>query len=122
MSLEYESPPAEVGPEQIRELGHALESTIAKAVVGQAEVVRQTLVALFAGGHVLLEGVPGLGKTLLVRSLGQVLRMQFSRIQFTPDLMPADCTGTNIIGERRAWTAQLPFPSGAAVCQSRARG
>ena len=110
MSLEYEAPPTNVDPEQIRAIGQELESAIGQAIVGQHEVVRQTLVALFAGGHVLLEGVPGLGKTLLVRSLAQTLRMQFSRIQFTPDLMPADCTGTNIIGEdehgRRAFRFQ----------------
>ncbi len=72
---------------------------IAKAVVGHGEVVDGVLVALFANGHVLLEGVPGLGKTLLVRTLAAALDLSFSRIQFTPDLMPADVTGTTIVVE-----------------------
>ena len=66
-------------------------------IVGQSEVVRGVLTSILAGGHVLLEGVPGLGKTLLVRTLAQALRLDASRVQFTPDLMPADITGTNII-------------------------
>jgi len=72
---------------------------VQKAVVGHREVVDGVLVALFANGHALLEGVPGLGKTLLVRSLAQSLSLQFNRIQFTPDLMPADVTGTTIVVE-----------------------
>ncbi len=72
---------------------------IQKAVVGHAPVVDGVLVALFANGHALLEGVPGLGKTLLVRSLSQALSLNFNRIQFTPDLMPADVTGTTIVIE-----------------------
>ncbi len=112
MGVEYEAPSAGVSPEQVREIGRELESSIAQAVVGQEEVVRQTLVALFAGGHVLLEGVPGLGKTLLVRSLAQSLRMHFSRIQFTPDLMPADCTGTNIIGDDEHGRRTFRFQAG----------
>ncbi len=72
---------------------------IAKAVVGHRAVVDGVLVGLFAGGHVLLEGVPGLGKTLLIRSLSEALHLRFSRIQFTPDLMPADVTGTTIVVE-----------------------
>ena len=75
---------------------------IAKAVVGHTEIVEGVLVCLFAGGHCLLEGVPGLGKTLLIRSLSQALHLQFSRIQFTPDLMPADVTGTTIVVETPA--------------------
>ncbi|GGK05297.1 AAA family ATPase [Luteimonas terricola] len=76
-----------------------LRAAIGKAVVGQDAVVEQMLVALFAGGHCLLEGVPGLGKTLLVRSLGQALDLGFRRIQFTPDLMPSDILGTEILEE-----------------------
>jgi MoxR-like ATPase len=72
---------------------------IAKAVVGHKEIVDGVLVCLFAGGHCLLEGVPGLGKTLLIRSLSQALHLKFSRVQFTPDLMPADVTGTTIVVE-----------------------
>ncbi|MCP4833208.1 MAG: MoxR family ATPase [Phycisphaera sp.] len=72
---------------------------IGKAVVGHDEIVDGVLTCLFAGGHALLEGVPGLGKTLLIRSLSEALHLQFSRIQFTPDLMPADVTGTTIVVE-----------------------
>jgi MoxR-like ATPase len=74
-----------------------LKGEIHKVIVGHDEIVDQVLVCLFAGGHVLLEGVPGLGKTLLVRTLASCLDLTFSRIQFTPDLMPADIIGTNII-------------------------
>src|SRR3546814_452052 len=76
-----------------------LRGAIAQAIVGQEEVVEQLLIALLAGGHCLLEGVPGLGKTLLVRSLGQALDLQFRRVQFTPDLMPSDIIGTEILEE-----------------------
>ena len=77
----------------------ALRSEIGKVIVGQEAIVDGTLNALFANGHVLLEGVPGLGKTLLVRTLSQVLDLSFNRIQFTPDLMPADVIGTNMVHE-----------------------
>ncbi|NUS39122.1 MAG: MoxR family ATPase [Lysobacter sp.] len=76
-----------------------LRGAIAQAIVGQDAVVEQLLVALLAGGHCLLEGVPGLGKTLLVRSLGQALDLPFRRVQFTPDLMPSDILGTEILEE-----------------------
>ena len=84
---------------QVTELAQSLEAELARLIVGQKELLRDTVIALIAGGHVLLEGVPGLGKTVLVRSLGQALTMSFSRIQFTPDLMPADIVGTNVIGD-----------------------
>jgi MoxR-like ATPase len=77
----------------------ALKRAIARVVVGQDEVVEQLLIALLAGGHCLLEGVPGLGKTLLIRSLGQALHLDFHRIQFTPDLMPSDILGTEVLEE-----------------------
>ncbi len=77
-----------------------LKSEIARAIVGQDEVVESVLAALVIGGHVLLEGVPGLGKTYLVRTLSHALDLNFSRIQFTPDLMPADIIGTNLVMER----------------------
>ena len=86
----------------IERFGHDYRSVreeIAKAVVGHEEIVDGVLTCLFAGGHALLEGVPGLGKTLLIRSLSEALHLQFSRIQFTPDLMPADVTGTTIVVE-----------------------
>jgi len=76
-----------------------LRRAIAQAIVGQDDVVEQLLIGLLAGGHCLLEGVPGLGKTLLVRSLGQALELQFRRVQFTPDLMPSDILGTELLEE-----------------------
>src|SRR5215469_2067706 len=85
--------------ESFRNAYAAPRAEIAKVVVGQEEIVEGTLISLFAGGHVLLEGVPGLGKTLLVRTLSEVLDLSFNRIQFTPDLMPADILGTNIVME-----------------------
>jgi MoxR-like ATPase len=93
--------PAEVKSqcEQFRQTFAKLRAEIGKVMVGQQPVVDAVLVALFAGGNVLLEGVPGLGKTLLVRTLAQTLHLPFSRIQFTPDLMPADVIGTNIVSE-----------------------
>jgi MoxR-like ATPase len=82
-----------------REVFAKLRAEVGKAIVGQNEIVDLTLMALFADGHVLLEGVPGLGKTLLVRTLSRCLNLPFARIQFTPDLMPADITGTSIVLE-----------------------
>jgi MoxR-like ATPase len=76
-----------------------VKKEVQKAVVGHEEIIDGILVCLFAGGHCLLEGVPGLGKTLLIRSLSQALQLKFGRIQFTPDLMPADVTGTTIVVE-----------------------
>ncbi len=78
----------------------AIEAEIGRVIVGQQEVVRLALVSLLAGGHVLLEGVPGLGKTMLIRSLSQALDLKFARIQFTPDLMPADIVGTEILADQ----------------------
>ena len=88
-----------VTPESFNAYAGDIERELRTVMVGQADLLRDTLVSLLAGGHVLLEGVPGLGKTMLVRTLGQVLTLAFSRIQFTPDLMPADIVGTNIIQE-----------------------
>lgn len=76
-----------------------LRAEIGKVIVGHADIVDKTLVGFVTGGHVLLEGVPGLGKTMLVRTLADAVEVAFSRIQFTPDLMPADITGTNIVVE-----------------------
>lgn len=89
-----------------------LQAEIGKVLVGQTEVVENTLIALFSGGHVLLEGVPGLGKTLLIRTLGEVLDLSFSRIQFTPDLMPADILGTNLVMETDAGKRAFEFQRG----------
>src|SRR5205085_4190015 len=79
-----------------------LEAEIAKVIVGQQEVVRESMIALACGGHCILRGVPGLAKTLLVKTLAQALDLRFNRIQFTPDLMPSDITGTEVIEEDRA--------------------
>ncbi|MBL59974.1 MAG: AAA family ATPase [Verrucomicrobiales bacterium] len=84
---------------RFRDVYDALKAEIGKVFVGQEAIVDGTLNALFANGHVLLEGVPGLGKTLLVKTLSQVLNLSFSRVQFTPDLMPADVLGTNMVHE-----------------------
>src|SRR6059036_1017926 len=74
-----------------------LKAEMARMIVGHEDLIEQVFIALVCGGHCLLEGVPGLGKTLMVRSLGEILSLSFSRIQFTPDLMPADITGTNVL-------------------------
>ncbi len=86
--------------DQFRDYAAAIETEVGKVIVGQKDVVRHVLVSILSGGHVLLEGVPGLGKTMLIRTLGQVLDLKFSRIQFTPDLMPADITGTEMLVDR----------------------
>ncbi len=89
-----------------------LHDEIAKVIVGGEPVIDGVLTCLFAGGHCLLEGVPGLGKTLLVRTLSQALKLQFSRIQFTPDLMPADIIGTNIVVEDESGNREFRFRPG----------
>jgi len=83
--------------EQARRTFDELRTELGRMIVGHAELIEQVFIALVCGGHCLLEGVPGLGKTLLVRSLGEILNLSFSRVQFTPDLMPADITGTNML-------------------------
>jgi MoxR-like ATPase len=85
--------------ERLRGTVQALEREVGRVIVGQELVVRGVTIALLAGGHVLLEGLPGLGKTLLVRTFARSLQLQYSRIQFTPDLMPADILGTNVLLE-----------------------
>lgn len=87
-------------------------SEISKDLVGQREVVEETVIAMIAGGNVLLEGVPGVGKTRLVRSMGQAFSLPFSRIQFTPDLMPADVTGTTVIEKGEQGQNVLKFQKG----------
>lgn len=89
-----------------------IEREIETELVGQNDVVRQLLIAIVCGGNVLLEGVPGLGKTRLVRTIGRVLDLRFARIQFTPDLMPADVTGTNIIVKDGAGSSAFSFQPG----------
>jgi len=90
----------------------ALRDAVGRVIVGHAEVVDGVLTALLVGGHCLLEGVPGLGKTLLVRSLAEALDLAFSRVQFTPDLMPADIIGTNLIAEDEAGQRSFRFQPG----------
>src|ERR1051325_3461929 len=85
-----------------------LRAELRKIIVGQDEVIEQLLIALFAGGHCLLEGVPGLAKTLMISSLARCLSLSFNRIQFTPDLMPSDITGTEVIAQDQA-TMQRVF-------------
>jgi len=96
------------GPDDLQALENlksayaAIRSELGKVIVGQEQVIEQILIAIFAQGHCLLEGVPGLAKTLMVSTLARSLKLQFSRIQFTPDLMPSDITGTEVIQENRA--------------------
>ena len=101
-----------MAPERFAELATAIEREVGAFIVGQQQLVRQTLISLLAGSHALLEGVPGLGKTMLVRTMSEALDLGFSRIQFTPDLMPADIVGTIIVeegGERRFRFQQGPI-------------
>ena len=95
-----------------RGLFEAVKREMGKAVVGHEELIEQIFVALVCGGHCLLEGVPGLGKTLIVRSLGEILNLTFSRIQFTPDLMPADITGTNVLTDDTSGKKFFEFQRG----------
>jgi MoxR-like ATPase len=102
--------------QQARDDVAKLRDTLARVIVGQDDVVQQVMWALAAGGHVLLEGAPGLGKTLLVRTLAQCLELRFSRIQFTPDLMPSDVVGTNVLvmdaAQQRATGAMFQVQKG----------
>jgi MoxR-like ATPase len=91
---------------------NALRAEVEKVIVGQREIIDHVLIGMFAGGHVLLEGVPGLGKTLLIKTLAEGLELSFSRIQFTPDLMPADIIGTNIIIEDPDGRKHFQFQQG----------
>ena len=104
--------PREMTPERFSELALGIEKELGRVMVGQREVIRLVLMAMIAGGHVLLEGVPGLGKTVLVRSLGGVLHLDFARVQFTPDLMPADITGTHIVTEDEHGRRRFEFQAG----------
>ncbi len=97
---------------QFSEICTQIFKQIARDVIGQEKVVQGTVIAMIAGGNVLLEGVPGVGKTRLVRTLGRVFDLPFSRIQFTPDLMPADVTGTNIIVKDEKGNSQFSFQPG----------
>jgi MoxR-like ATPase len=99
-------------PAEFGETFARLEREIGKVVVGHRDALRQILIAFFAGGHVLIEGVPGIGKTLIVRSLGEALDLAFSRVQFTIDLMPADITGTRVFEENEQGRRTMTFAPG----------
>jgi len=101
-----------VKAEECREAIGRLREEIGKVIVGHREIIEGVITCLFVGGHCLLEGVPGLGKTLLVRTLAQALHLQFSRIQFTPDLMPADVIGTNMVMENEQGRRFFEFQQG----------
>jgi MoxR-like ATPase len=103
--------------DQFRKAYARVQDEIGKVIVGHAEIVHGVLTCLFVGGHALLEGVPGLGKTLLVRTLSQALGLNFNRIQFTPDLMPADIIGTNIITEAPDGKRVFSFQPGPLFAQ-----
>tara|TARA_B100001123_G_scaffold420573_1_gene527100 strand:- start:787 stop:1800 length:1014 start_codon:yes stop_codon:yes gene_type:complete len=103
--------------DEFRARYQAVKDQISRVIVGHDEILHGVLTCLFVGGHVLLEGVPGLGKTLLVRSLAQALDLQFNRIQFTPDLMPADILGTNMVMETGDGRRTFEFQKGPLFTQ-----
>ena len=114
-----DSTPSGVGAGLVERVAHGREQIlqeIRKVIVGQNEVIDQVLTALFTGGHCLITGVPGLAKTLLIKTLAEILHLTFKRIQFTPDLMPADITGTEILDEDGGHRA-LRFAKGPIFAQ-----
>lgn len=98
--------------EKVLDTVSKIEGEVSKHMIGQRDVIRQVIMCMLAGGNVLLEGMPGLGKTRLVNILGKVMGLKFSRIQFTPDLMPADVTGTNIIDRKEGQEGMFSFQPG----------
>ena len=100
--------------EEFKDIFTRLKVEISKVIVGYDEIIEQVLIALFSGGHILLEGLPGLGKTLMVKTLAEALDLTFSRIQFTPDLMPSDIIGTNVMEQDRTFRFQ-PGPIFAQI-------
>ncbi|MCX7869296.1 MAG: AAA family ATPase, partial [Terrimicrobiaceae bacterium] len=104
------------GAEEFRSRFFRIEEELKRVMAGQDDLIRKTLMAMVAGGHVLLEGAPGLGKTLLVRSLAGVFDLRFQRVQFTPDLMPADLLGTNILVEEPGAHPKFEFSPGPVFC------
>jgi MoxR-like ATPase len=104
--------PSRLSPEEFRQRAMGIEAEIGQVIVGQRDLIRQTLITLVAGGNALLEGVPGLAKTTLVRTLADVIDCSFSRIQFTPDLMPADIVGTTLINEDESGHKAFRFEPG----------
>jgi MoxR-like ATPase len=112
MHTPTDTPPLDARVTQFKSTFQRIHSEMAKMMVGQEEILDGVLVAFFVGGHVLLEGVPGLGKTMLVRTLAEAVNLSFARVQFTPDLMPADIVGTNIIMEDEHGRKQAKFQPG----------
>ena len=106
--------------DQLRLVYQEFKNEIGKVIIGQEEVIERLAICLFSRGHALLMGVPGLAKTLLVSSVAETMDLSFNRIQFTPDLMPADITGTDIIQETGAGHREFEFIKGTRVCQPRA--
>jgi MoxR-like ATPase len=104
--------PPPVNLESFQATAQAIAKEIGRVIVGQTDVVRNVLIAIISGGHVLLEGVPGLGKTLLIRTLADALDLRFNRIQFTPDLMPADIIGTEVLEEDQGGGRHFRFQPG----------
>jgi len=107
-----DAPALDINIEQFSKLAQAIEAEVGRVIVGQKDVVRGVIICILAGRHALLEGVPGLGKTILIRSLADALDLKFARIQFTPDLMPADITGTDILEEDEHGRKVKQFQSG----------
>jgi MoxR-like ATPase len=105
-----------VSAERVAEGRERILSELRKVIVGQDEVVEEVLIALFTGGHCLITGVPGLAKTLLIKTLAEILDLEFKRIQFTPDLMPSDITGTEILDEEQG-SRRLRFVKGPIFAQ-----
>ena len=101
-----------ITPEEFAARAQAIEDQVAKVIVGQRDLVRLVLVCLVSEGHALLEGVPGLGKTMLLRTLSDALALDFNRLQFTPDLMPADIVGTQILEEDDTGRRRFSFRPG----------
>jgi MoxR-like ATPase len=99
-------------PDRFAELASAIESEVGRVIVGQHRLVRQVMICMLSESHVLIEGVPGLGKTMLLRTLGEVLALEFARVQFTPDLMPADIVGTKVLREDSAGSRSFAFERG----------
>jgi MoxR-like ATPase len=117
MTDELTDPPLAEQARQFAERFETLQTEIGRAIVGHQEVVKGVLISLFVGGHCLLEGVPGLGKTLLVRTLAEVLGLRFNRIQFTPDLMPSDILGTNMVHQSEDGRRVFEFQAGPIFTQ-----
>lgn len=107
-----DAPTVDINIEEFSKLARAIETEVGRVIVGQKDVVRGVIICILAGRHALLEGVPGLGKTMLIRSLADALDLKFARIQFTPDLMPADITGTDILEEDEHGRKVKQFQSG----------